>query len=72
MREGMIKEGQRVVIVVDSLSKLSDVKGAISMVERQGASVVKITGFVDDTDQRTRDTLFSGYPIESRIRKEDL
>ena len=72
MREGLIKKGQKAVIVVDSLSKLSDVKGAISMVERQGASVIKITGFVDDTDQKIRDTMFGGYPIESRIRKEDL
>lgn len=72
MREGLIQKGQRIVIVVDSLSKLTDVRASINMVEKQGASVIKITGFVDDTTKEIRESLFNGYPIVSRIRKEDL
>ena len=72
MPEGLIKNGTRAVIVVDEVTHGRDIKAAIDMIEKQGGSVIKISAFVEDTEENARKKAFRGYPIESRLFTEDF
>ena len=61
----------KAIVVVDELSHGRDVKGTIEMLESQSATVVKISGFVEDSNYNARKNVLRGYPIESRLFTED-
>ena len=70
--EGLVKKDTRAVIIVDEVTHGRDIKAAIDLVERQGGRVIKISAFVEDSEENARKKVFRGYPIESRLFTEDF
>ncbi|MBO5547410.1 MAG: hypothetical protein J5920_01450, partial [Candidatus Methanomethylophilaceae archaeon] len=72
MPEGFIRKGTKAVVVVDQISHGRDIKAAINMVEKQGGTVIKVSGFVEVSEINARKKAIKGYPVESRLFTEDF
>lgn len=72
MPEGFIGKGTKAVVVVDQISHGRDIKAAINMVEKQGGTVIKVSGFVEVSEINARKKAIKGYPVESRLFTEDF
>ena len=59
-------------MVVDQISHGRDIKAAINMVEKQGGTVIKVSGFVEVSEINARKKAIKGYPVESRLFTEDF
>jgi len=70
--EGFIRKGTKAVVVVDQISHGRDIKAAINMVEKQGGTVIEVSGFVEVSEINARKKAIKGYPVESRLFTEDF
>lgn len=68
---GLIRKGMRVAIICDLLRGGKDIRALTDMIESQGAKVIKIGCFVEDSDYDARRAVLKGIPMESRVFTED-